>query len=404
MKIPKPNYDSPDEHSKYGPSGAKRWMSCPASMKAIEEMNLPKQEGSNFYAEEGTAAHELSAHCLTHDADAITQKYKIFNKFTVDDEMARQTQKYIDYVNGQVTWDSTLWVENRVPLIHLEDTMFGTADAIIWSEDSLEIVDLKYGKGVVVEPEENPQLMLYAIGALAHLAKHGHRYPDHFKVKITIHQPRAPHAEGPVRSWDCTIAQLKDFQKEVKLAVQLTKGKNPPFGPGENQCRWCEAAPTCGHNAVYMLDIAKIEFEEFKEPKLDLVPVRNLTADDLSNIIRHTKQIEQWLKSITEYAIEQLKQSKHVRGYKLVYGRSNRAWRDTTEAEKILLDYGIDEDRLFNRKFLSPTQMEKELTEEQYELVKPIVFKPTGKMTIAKEGDVRKAIDIQQEAKDEWRE
>lgn len=421
IKIPKPNYESPHAHSEFSPSGSKRWISCPASIRLIRE--LPREEGEpNFYAMEGTCAHELAAFCLDEDIDTYSQEGNEFNTIIVDKEMTKQVKKYIDYVKGAETHNSKLWVENRVSMEHIKDGMFGTADAIIVTidefeisegvtlvtEGSLEVIDLKYGRGVAVECEDNPQLMLYAIGALAHLAKHKIRFEPGQDVKMTIHQPRAPHRDGPVRSDYKTIAQLKDFQKEVIIATELAEEDNPPFGPTEDGCRWCPIAPICKSYADFNLQATAIEWEDFdmspNDFKNSLADKNTFSLDQLSNILKHTKAIEQWLKNITEYAIEQLKKDKSIKGYKLVYGRSNRAWEDQDKAIHALLEYGTDEARIYNKKFLSPAQAERELTEKEFELIQDMIFKPTGNITLAPEKDGRPAVNKNQEAVDDWSE
>ena len=404
--IPKPHYDSDAEHSEYSPSGSKRWVNCPASIMLLRRLPKKEEEGTNFYAEEGTCAHELAAYCLDEELDAETQVNKLFNNMTVTKEMARETQKYIDYVRGQVTWDSTLWVENRLSLQHIQATMFGTADAIIVSEDSLEVVDLKYGRGVVVEAEGNYQMMTYAIGALAHLAKHGIKFDPSFDVKMTIVQPRAPHADGPIRSSYVTVAQLKDFQKKLIAAVNESISDKPSFGPTEDGCRWCEAGPMCKAYAEYNLKQAQLEFAEFEKPtrefKQDLIAPDLMSEDQILGILKHGKAIEHWIKSVVEYALQQLEQGKPVKGYKLVYGRSIRAWDNQEEAFKILEEYGADMERFYNKKPLSPAQAEKECTEEEWDIVKDYIFKPQGKMTIAPETDSRPAVSVNGEAASDW--
>lgn len=419
INIPKPDVASKNEHSVYSPSGSKRWLNCTASIEYLKTFKR-KQGEPNFYAEEGTCAHELSAHCLDSDMDAKELVGSKFNNILVDTEMAKETQKYIDYINGQDTWNSTVWVENKVSLQHLEPDMFGTADAIIFSFDEyeieegvhlitkgeLEIVDLKYGRGVVVEATDNTQMMIYALGALTHLAKNNIKFHPSFDVKMTIVQPRAPHELGPIRSTYLTVAQLKDFQKEVKEKVKESKSKEPKFVATEEGCRWCEASPFCKAHANHNMDIAKIEFSEFELSPAEFKKTRpepkELDEQDLVNIMKHTKAIEHWLKGITAYCLEQLQQGKKVPGYKLVYGRSNRAFKDQSKVEEILKDYGTEEDRVYKTKFLTVAQLEKELTDEEWKLVEELVFKPQGKLSLAKESDARMAVDTQAEAIDEW--
>lgn len=403
--IPQPEVESPDEHSIYSPSGSKRWITCPASIQVIAGLNRPKGE-SNFFAEEGTAAHELGEQALKAQKPCEEFIGQTFNKFKVDKEMARQTQVYVDYVNGQVDWESVLWVENRLSLEHLQDGMFGTADAIVVSQNKLEIIDLKYGRGVVVEPDDNSQLMIYTLGVLKHLANHGIKFPDNFDVEMTIVQPRAPHDAGPVRSTFVTIAQLKDFQKIVINAIAETKKDNPSFGPTEDGCMWCEFAPICKAKAEHMLEVARLEFADFelppKEFKSKLVEANAMPMEDAIKIMEHAKAIEHWVKSISGYMMERLKSEKNVKGYKLVRGRSNRAWVNVEKAMATLEDYGTDRKRLFTEKPLSPAQAEKELTEAEWEMISDLIFKPEGKITIAKESDGRPEVSMAQEAADDW--
>lgn len=403
--IPKPHYVTDDLHSELSPSGAKRWISCPASINFLRNIKkLPSKP--SMHAEEGTAAHELAAYCLENEVKPESCVGKVFNKFKVDSEMARQVAKYVDYVNGATTWDATLWVENRLSLENITDNMFGTADAIVVSKEYLEIIDLKYGKGVVVEVDDNPQLSLYAIGVLSHLAKNGIKFQDDFEVKLTIAQPRAQHADGPIRSTTKTIAQLKDFKEQVKKAIEISKLDNAPFGPGDDQCRWCEGAPTCRAYAEHNLRVAQLEFADMLKSPLEvkqkLPSVEELTEEELSKILTHSKSIENWLNAVGERAIKLAKAGTPIPRYKLVYGRSNRAWSSESEVIAKLEEYGTDLNRLYEKKFLSPTKAEKELTNAEWECVRDLVFKPTGKITLAPESDGRPTVDANKAAMDDW--
>jgi hypothetical protein len=403
--IPKPHYVTDDLHSELSPSGAKRWITCPASINFLRNIKKVPQK-SSIHAEEGTAAHELAAFCLENEVKPESCIGKVFNKFKVDAEMARQVAKYVDYVEGAVTWDAALWVENRLSLETIEENMFGTADAIIVSEDGIEVVDLKYGKGVVVEVEDNPQLSLYAIGVLVHLAKNGLRFGDDTEVKLTIAQPRAAHADGPIRSTTLTVAQLKDFKEQVKKAIEISKLPTAPFGPGTDQCRWCDGAPTCKAFAEHNLRVAQLEFADMLKTPLEvkqkLPNVEELTEEELSKIMTHSKTIENWLNAVGERAIKLAKSGTEIPRWKLVYGRSNRAWSSESKVVAALEEYGTDLNRLYEKKFLSPSKAEKELTNAEWEHVKDFIFKPTGKITLAPETDGRPAVDANKAAADDW--
>ncbi len=394
------------KHSVYGPSGSKRWMSCPASIQM--EAQMPRQpEVYNFPAEEGTAAHELGEYALREELRAESCIGKTFNEFEVDQEMANQVQKYVSYVEGECTWDSTLIIEARVKMDHIEKDMFGTADAVIFSKDTIEVIDLKYGRGIVVEPEHNSQLMLYACGTLRYLAtERDIRFTDDQTIKLTIFQPRAPHKDGPVRSWFCTVAQLKDFQRLVIRAVIQSKEERPPFGPTEDGCRWCRAAPICTAFAKHNLEQLQLDFAEFATPsrefKQNLLSLNSMDDTQVANILKHSKAITQWLKTLADHAVSELSQGKIVPGFKLVYGRSIRKWENSDMARDRLLEYGVDNNRMHVSKFLTAPQMEKELRPEEWDIIKDLVVKPQGKITLAPESDGRAAVDPNIEAKEEW--
>lgn len=380
-------------------------MNCPASIQMGDQIERV-EEGSNFFAEEGTAAHELGELCLRNECIAEGYIGSVFNGIEVDSEMAHQVQKYVDYVTSCETWESQLLIECRVPITHVEETMFGTADAVIFDNDGIEIIDLKYGRGIVVEPYDNPQLMLYACGVLAHLAKYGVRFDPDKEVKLTIVQPRAPHKDGPVRSSYVTVAQLKDFQRIARRATELSKEEMPPFGPSDETCRWCPANAICSEFADYQLQQMRLEFADFQSPRREfgerLIDVKSMTNDQLANILNHSKGITQWLKTIADYATAQLSQGKEVPHYKLVYGRSIRRLDNPTEVERKLLDYGVDEKRLYISKFRTAPQLEKELRPEEWDLIVDHVVKPRGSITLAPESDGRPAVDPNVEAKKEW--
>lgn len=405
MKLNKPIVPDKKDHSEYSPSGGKRWVNCPASIRMIKE--TPKKESSSFYADEGTAAHELAALCLEEETVPSMYIGKKFNGITVDKHMAKETYKYVDYVLSKVTWDGQLFIETRIPMFNLEEQMFGTADAIIISEDSFEIIDLKYGKGVLVEAEDNYQLAIYAIGIMEWLNTEGISYSDETEITLTIVQPRAPHIEGPIRSWMVTIAGLRELSHKIKKAVENSKSENPSFGPSPENCRWCEASPHCKPFAEFNLKAAQLEFADFAKTKNEFSKSfsdRNaLTSEQISQILKHSKAIEQWLKGVTEFAVEEMRRGKEIPNYKLVYGRSIRAWESQSEAEELLLNKGIDTEELYTKKFKSPTQMEKILDPKIWDDVKELVFKPTGKITLAPETDGRSSVSPDYEAAKEWK-
>lgn len=392
-------------HSIYSPSGSKRWLSCPASIQMQKGIEPPS--GDNFFAEEGTAAHELASEALDNEVSCESYLGKEFNGFTVDIEMAKQTQKYVTYVEGLVTWQSKLLVETRVSLEFLEPGIFGTADAIVFDhEDQLEVIDLKYGRGIVVEATDNTQLMMYALGVVQYLVDEGNMVKEDLEVKLTIVQPRAPHADGPIRSYYVTVAQLCEFGRLAQRAIMQSKEENPPFGPSEDNCRWCLANSICKPHAEYQIKAMQLEFEEFKKPKRafgeSLRDANSIDTNTISQILVHSKSIQNWLSSLADYATAQMSQGKRVPGWKLVYGRSIRRWEEPDRVLDILLEDGVEEERLFNRKMLTAPQMEKELRPDEWSQVEHLVVKPQGNITLAPEHDKRPSINPNEEAVKDW--
>lgn len=405
LDIPKPHCVTDADHSSYSPSGSKRWINCTASIEFIKNAKkIPSKPSS--YANEGTAAHLLGAHCLENGLETKACIGHKFNDIVVNKDMATHVKTYTDYVNNSVTWDSVLWIENILPLDFLEQGSFGTADAVIVSDTFIEIIDLKYGQGVAVEVEENPQLMIYALGVLHHLKINDIKFEDHREVKLTIVQPRGRHDKGPIRSWNVTVEALRNFSHQVKSAIEESKSENAQFRPDEEICRWCEAKPICRAYSEFCLDLAKLEFADLvdnttnvtnKLPKTD-----ELSLEEMSLVLKHSKAILQWIDSIETAATIMLRNGVEFPNYKLVYGRSNRAWSNSKEVYERLISYGTDEDRLYTKKFISPSQAEKELTKQELDLVKDLIFKPEGKVSLAHISDTRPSIDFQKETIQEW--
>ena len=242
----------PDQHALLSASGAHRWLACPPS--ATLEAGLPKSSSSA--AEQGTAAHALAEWKLRralHDAPT-TKPVSSWH----DEQMDVLTDDYVAFVQERVRdvrracADPQVLIEQRLDFSHVVPGGFGTGDCVIIAEPTLQIIDLKYGQGVMVEAESNSQLMLYALGALEAF---GSLY-DISEVAVTIFQPR----RSNVSTWTIPVAELEAWAEQVvKPRAALAARGEGEFAPGE-WCRFCKLSPTCRTRAEANLALAKHEF------------------------------------------------------------------------------------------------------------------------------------------------
>jgi len=423
--IPRPSVDTDELHSEYSPSGSKRWITCPGSVSLVRK--IPKViHKVNTYAEEGTAAHELASFILENpDVSIESQLGKIFNNIIVSKEMIKEVKKYIEYVDSAMQLDTEMWVEVKVPFNFIDENQLGTFDTcLIFNEETnnwiIEVIDFKYGKGIIVEAKNNYQLKTYACGVLAHFAKHGIRFSDYDTIKLTIVQPRAFHPEGFIRSDFVNVKHLREFKDIAVEAVRLSKLENPPFNPSEEACLWCEAKPLCRAYAEFNLSLVRMEFEDLikeEESSKDLIDKLDktflLSKEEVITIYKHSKMFLSWLDSIQEFIKGSLQSGIKMPGYKLVHGRSNRIWQDEEKLKETILfleewkeDLGIElsQEDLYNKKLISPSQAEKLFDDLIIEHLKPIIFKPAGVISVALETDPRPAIDPNKEAEIEWKD
>ena len=352
-------------HAKLSASGAHRWMACPGSVNA--ESNYPNKSSS--FAEEGTRAHELMEACLVSGLDAA--------EISVDEEMADSVQIYLDYVRSILP--DHLFVEKEVDFSEWIPGGFGTADTIAIKNNTLHIVDLKYGKGVRVDAERNPQAMLYALGAYA---EYGF-LKEFTTVKIAIIQPRLDH----ISEWELSIVDLLKWGEQASQAAAETESPQAKRIPGEKQCRFCKAKASCAALAAMTENTIMADFEALGE----IQPPNKLTQERMAIVLRAKPLIEAWLSAVENEVKTVLAEGKEFPGFKLVEGRSNRKWIDDEITVSTQLGSKLGED-LWTTKMITPTQAEKLLGKKGKAYLDGLVTKPRGIPTLAREDDPRPAI------------
>jgi hypothetical protein len=363
-------------HALLSASSSERWMRCPGSVEASKNI---VDTGSSFAAE-GTSAHALAEHCLNENvtpAACIGQK---FEGFTVDNYMAEYVQQYIDYV---LQFSGQHYYEVRVDFSPWVPDGFGTSDVIIIDPKTktMRIIDLKYGQGVPVYADNNTQAQLYALGALNDFGD----MVDIERVEIAIIQPRL----DIISEWSTTVDALRVFGEKANNAALEALKPNAKRQPGEKQCQWCRAKATCPALKSYTESALLESFDNIDVDNIK--PVDHLNDEQLRKVLDAKKLVLSWFEAVEDHVSKKLFAGEQFAGYKLVEGRSNRAWMDESEAEKLLAQSYTD-DQLYKKSFISVAQAEKLLGKKNAAMLDDLVIKPQGKPTIAPESDKRPAI------------
>lgn len=371
-------------HSKRGASGAHRWLECPGSINA--EDAFASETGIvavwSAYAEEGTFAHKISEDLLRGSYDVSDAR--TFCESAGYPDMINHVLEYVDFVNMVVENEGALLeVEQRVDYTKYVQDGFGTCDVILIYAKTLHIIDLKFGQGLRVDAFENPQGMLYALGALLE-AESFFEIED---VKITIHQPRLDH----VSTYETTPAALKKFGTVAKKAAKKTEAEDAPRIPGEVQCKFCKAKSTCPALTELTGAVVMADFEVLGEDEEIVLPAPSKLSDyRLRKIMSNKSLIDSFLKSVEDH-IRTRVEGDGFDGYKLVDGQSRRKWENEDVAEGILS--GAYGDKVLKTSLLSPAQVEKAVGKSDYkETVADLVVKRPGSPTLVPASDPRQSI------------
>jgi len=380
-------------HAKLSASGAHRWIPCPGSVSLEEGLPDIKSE----YAEYGTAGHELAQVCLEQNFAAISKKGLVLNKsaffpdgFLVDDEMVDAVQQYLDYCNGLD--GQHRFIEHRVDFSKWVPEGFGTSDFIKLDKSDegqiIHCVDLKMGKGVKVFAKDNPQGMLYALGVLNTMDM-AFEFSDFDLVNIVIVQPRLDHID----EWMITIGRLKEWAEKVvtPAALKAISGE-AEFEPGDKQCKFCKAKPTCKALADHSMEAVSKIFKPLPDV-IDFKEAHSLSNEDIGKLIPLTDGIIDWCKALQSYAFNLMEGGTTIPGYKIVRGRAgNRKWVDEEQVSMILSENQLGREEIFQLpKLLTPPNMVKllKVTGLPADLISDLWVQPEGKRTMATSDDPR---------------
>lgn len=363
------------KHAILSASGAHRWLECTPAARL--ELEFKDQESTA--AAQGTAAHNLCEHKLKK-ALHIRSKRPV-SEFN-DDEMEEHSDAYVEYVLEQLEEvkknckDPLVLIEERLDFSCYVPEGFGTADTIIIGDKNLHIIDMKYGQGILVYAEDNPQMKLYALGALASYES----LYDIEEVTMHIFQPRREN----VSAWTISVDELKkwaenDLVPKAKLAF---KGEGE-YLPG-NWCTFCRAAVKCRARADEKLRLAQ---SEFKLPPL-------LTDNEIEEILSKLSDLTRWANEIVAYATDAaVNHGKEWSGFKVVEGRSNRKYKDEDKVAEVAKANGYKD--IYRTSLITLTEMEKLMGKQKFkDILGDFIIKPPGKPTLVPLSDKRQALNV----------
>ena len=400
-------------HAPFAPSQAHRWTACPSGQAfLLANTDLVPADQSSVYADEGTAAHALLEKALREDMQPWHYKghaIRVLDEgvkfvpyrpgsledrtFEINDDMIDAVGQAVEYVKRreQEMPDADVSLERHSRMYDHRHDVGGTADIVIdLPFDTLEVADYKHGKGILVDVEDNPQLLMYLYG----IAKESGF--THERYRYTIIQPRHPHYTGPI--WmEITQAQILAFGSEIKDAVDQIDylvTQNRPLVDLElnagDHCRFCPLKVVCPEIQKKAAEIAQIDFSDTPDaPSADV---------DYANVLAWAPVIEDWLKAVKGSAEAKMLAGQEIEGWKVVRRRSNRRWREdlsAVEIERGACEHGVSASDLYDQpKMRSVAQVEKMIPKDRRQAFnEALAFKAEGGLTIAPVSDRRKAVE-----------
>ena len=363
----------PNSHAILSASSSHRWMNCTPSARLEREFADRETEA----AAEGTAAHALCEHKLRRALKMRSRKP--VSKYDCD-EMDAYTDGYVEFVLEQLAQaklecsDPLVLIEQRLDFSCWVPEGFGTGDCLIVADKLLHIIDFKYGQGVLVDAEENPQMMLYALGALRLFDS----LYDITDVSMSIYQPRREN----VSTWAISVDELNAWAENVlKPKAELAHKGKGDYLPGP-WCQFCKAAVKCRARAEEKLQLARFEF----------APPPLLSDEEIEDILTKLDDLTKWASEIQAYAQDAaVNHGKAWKGFKLVATRTNRRYTDEEAVVKAANEAGYHD--IFKKSLIPITEMEKLMGKKNFtSILGSLVEKPQGRPTLVPETDKRPAL------------
>ena len=366
----------PSLHSVLGASAAERWMHCTPSARLTEGM----KDEETSYAAEGTAAHAL---CEWKVKKAL--KMRAGRRPTSDywtDEMEECADNYRDYIMDlvgearKICKDPITLIEQHLDFSCWVPEGFGTGDFLLVADGELNICDFKFGKGVPVYADHNPQMMLYALGALELFDV----LYDIKTVTMTIFQPRLSN----ISVWSISAGDLyKWAEEELRPKAEMASKGEGEYTPG-SWCRFCKAKSTCRARAESFLALARMEFQ----------PPALLSDEEIAEVMEKADELSRWASDIMAYAsAAAINEGRHFDGYKIVEGRSVRKFSDLKAVEQAAREAGYTD--IYNKTLITLTAFEKLMGKETFqEILGRYVEKPKGKLTLVPVSDKRPEVTV----------
>lgn len=402
-------------HSLWSASKFESIMLCPGKI-VLEE---GKPNSTSKYAAEGTAAHQVLTWALQEERPAHAFIGRVIEAdgfiFEVDQDMANHVQVCVDYANDLKGDDGTIFADIRVNYSSYLDTpeheAWGTADVIVARGTELIVVDFKYGRGVEVDAEKNPQMSLYGLGALQ--AYHG-LVADFETVRMAISQPRIKSAPS---EWDCSVEELEAWGRSTARSAVATclnaktyatsshdmEWEETFLRPAEKACKFCRAKATCPklRNAVSVEVHGVVAADPSEFADFDVkTPAAYSTANWVAACLSKVDMIEDWCKAIRAETERRLLAGDGVPGYKLVQGKHGaRQWTDAKVAEETLKTMRVKLEDMYDFKLISPTTADKlakagTIGPRQWPKLQGLITQNEGKPHVAPVSDSRPALVV----------